>query len=299
MSRRPEGWVGALADASSFRPLAVLRIGLAFLLLVQAVLLFAYREWLLDADGLVAWAVAEQFLHPALPAMGRLHALLPPALGMGERELANAVLGLHAAGALLLLAGLRTRAAAALTWLTFLPLKNTGAFAFYGVGGVMLIALFYCVVMPVGRAWSLDARRPGAAPPDEGAELHVLVLRLHVCIIYAAAGLSKALGTQWWSGEAVWRALSLPGFAQFDAHFLAGWPLLMQALSVGAMLVQVAYPVAVWTRLRVAVVVAVELLHLGIAVFLGLWMFSAMMMLLNAAAFGESVWKSLRRREAR
>lgn len=297
MSRPPEGWVGALADAASFRPLAVLRIGLALLLLSQAALLLAYRDWLLDAEGLVAWPVAEQFLAPGLPAMGRLHALVGQPLGLGERGFANAVLGLHALGALLLLVGWRTRAAAVLAWLTFLPLKNTGAFAFYGVGGVMLIALFYCVVMPVGRAWSLDARRCPGAPVDAGAELYVLVLRLHVCIVYAAAGLSKAVGTQWWSGEAVWRALSLPDFAQFDAHVLAGWPLLLQLLSIGAMAVQLAYPLAVWTRLRVPVVVAVELLHLGIAVFLGLWMFSAMMMLLNAAAFGESVWKALRRRE--
>lgn len=288
--------MGASTDAASFRPLAVLRIGLAALLLVQAALLLSYRDWLLDADGLVAWPVAEQFIDPLLPAMGRVHAALSP-LGFDERATADAVVGLHAAAALLLLVGMWTRGAAVLAWLTFLPLKNTGAFAFYGVGGVMLLALFYCVVMPVGRAWSLDARRPGAAEPDRGAELYVLVLRLHVCIVYAAAGLSKAVGTQWWSGEAAWRALSLPDFAQFDAHFLSGWPLLLQAASVAAMLVQLAYPVLVWTRLRVAVVVAVELLHLGIAVFLGLWMFSAMMILLNAGAFGESLWKALRRRE--
>lgn len=292
MSRPPEGWVGALADAASFRPLAVLRIGLALLLVAQAALLVAHRDWLLDAEGLVAWPIAEQFIDPALPAMGRLQSLL----GLGDRATANAVVTLHVAGALLLLVGWQTRAAAVVAWLTFLPIKNSGAFAFYGVGGVMLIALFYCVVMPVGRAWSLDARRPGAPDPDRGAELYILVLRLHVCIVYAAAGLSKAVGSQWWSGEAVWRALSLPDFAQFDAHFLAAWPLLLQALSVGAMLVQLAYPVLVWTRVRVAVVVAVELLHLGIAVFLGLWMFSAMMMLLNAAAFGESLWKALRAR---
>ena len=292
MSRPPEGWVGALADAASFRPLAVLRIGLALLLLAQAALLVAHRDWLLDAEGLVAWPIAEQFVDAALPAMGRVQAML----GLGERATANAVVLLHVAGALLLLVGYRTRIAAIVAWLTFLPIKNSGAFAFYGVGGVMLIALFYCVVMPAGRAWSLDARRAGARDPDRGAELYILVLRLHVCIVYAAAGLSKAVGSQWWSGEAVWRALSLPDFAQFDAHFLSAWPLLLQALSICAMLVQLAYPVLVWTRLRVAVVVAVELLHLGIAVFLGLWMFSAMMMLLNAAAFGESLWKALRAR---
>lgn len=297
MTRRPEGLVGALADAASFRPLALLRIGLAFLLLVQAAVLLWHRDWLLDVEGLVAWPVAEQFLDPLLPTLSGVHGWVSRA-GLGERGTVNLVLGLHAAGALLLLVGRWTRAAAVLAWLTFLPLKNTGAFMMYGVGGVMLIALFYCVVMPVGRAWSLDARRALAPDPDRGAELYILVLRLHVCIVYAAAGISKAMGSQWWSGEAVWRALSLPQFAQFDASALASWPLVAQVLSIAAMLVQIAYPALVWTRGRVPVVVAVELLHVGIALFLGLWLFSAMMILLNAAAFGESIWKALRRRGA-
>ncbi|MGE5615608.1 MAG: hypothetical protein ACM3X5_01710, partial [Bacillota bacterium] len=59
--------------------------------------------------------------------------------------------------------------------------------------------------------------------------------------------------------------------------------------------VQLAYPVLVWTRFRAAVVALVELLHLGIALFLGLWLFSAMMMIFNAAAFGEAMWRALRR----
>ena len=59
---------------------------------------------------------------------------------------------------------------------------------------------------------------------------------------------------------------------------------------------QLAYPVLVWTRFRVAIVVLAELLHLGIAVFLGLWLFSGIMIVLNAAAFGESIWRTVAER---
>ena len=67
--------------------------------------------------------------------------------------------------------------------------------------------------------------------------------------------------------------------------------MVLQALALGSMAVQLAYPVLVWTRLRVAIVILSELLHLGIAVFLGLWLFSGVMIVLNAAAFGESIWR--------
>ena len=44
---------------------------------------------------------------------------------------------------------------------------------------------------------------------------------------------------------------------------------------------------------------ATELLHLGIAIFLGLWLFSGIMIVLNAAAFGESLWRTVRDRMPR
>ena len=110
----------------------------------------------------------------------------------------------------------RTRWAAALAWATYLPLRYTGHLYFYGIGGMLLIGLFYCLVLPVGREWSLDARRraPSAAREEDAldASLSVVVLRIHMCIVYLAAGVSKAVGEQWWTGDAIWRAISLPRF---------------------------------------------------------------------------------------
>src|SRR6185295_5509673 len=105
--------------------------------------------------------------------------------------------------------------------------------------------------------------------------------------VYAAAGISKSLGMQWWTGDAIWRALSLPQFQQFDPAPLLGFTPLLQAAAIGAVLLQFSYPVLVWTRLRALVVACTELLHLGIAVFLGLWLFSLVMIVFNAGAFGE------------
>lgn len=291
--------VAWLAGAASYKPLAILRIGLGVVLLLQAMVLWGYRDLLLVPDGLVPWEVSELWVDPLLPKMSHVAGLLAP-LGLDAHAAAAVTLAIHALCALLLLFGLWTRASAAVAWLTYLPIKGTGFLFTYGLAGMVLIALFYCVVMPVGRAWSLDARRHPERwrDGDGGATLPVMVLRLHLCIVYAAAGLSKAVGTQWWTGEAVWRALSLPQFQQFDPAPLLGVPLLLPALAIAAMLAQLLYPVLVWTRLRVPAVLVAEAIHLGIAAFLGLWLFSAMMMVLNAAAFGESLYNAFRRRNA-
>jgi hypothetical protein len=230
---------------------------------------------------------------PLFFKLSHVAAILAP-LGIGADTSVAILLLAHVLAATALLAGFRTRPAAIATWLTYLPLKNTGILFTYGLGSLLLIGLFYCMLMPVGRAWSMD-RLAGREPRGdaEWVPFSIVVLRLHLCIVYAAAGLSKALGEQWWTGDAVWRALSLPQFQQFDPAPLLAFTPLLQAVAIASVLVQLTYPVLVWTRLRALAVFFTELLHLGIAVSLGLWLFSLVMIVFNAGAFGESLWRAL------
>lgn len=286
-----------LGDATSFKPLAALRILLGAVLLAQAHVFWSYRDILLSPTGLVPWAISDAWIDPMLP---RLSHLLPlfSALGVSPDAGVAAVIALHAVAAAFLMVGYRTRGAAVVAWATFVLLKNSSQPFTYGLGAMLLIALFYGLFMPLAREWSLDRAlgRPREFPAMQDASMCLLVLRVHLCIVYAAAGVAKAVGEQWWTGDALWRALSLPQFRQFDAAPLLAWPGLLQAASLIAIFSQVAYPILVWTRFRVFIVVLTELMHLGIAVFLGLWLFSTIMIALNIAAFGESVWKALARR---
>ena len=285
-------------EAASFKPLALFRIGIAAVLLAQAQVLYRYRDLLLNEFGPVPWVISDRLLDPWLPRLSHFSAWLAP-YGVSSDALVALFLAAHALAGVLLLFGYRTRTAAVIAWLTYLPLRYAGHLYFYGIGGMLLIGLFYCVVLPVGREWSVDARSrpPPAAGDDEAmdATLSVVVLRIHMCIIYLSAGVAKAVGDQWWTGDAIWRAISLPRFQQLDLQSLVAFPFLLQATTVGAVLVQVAYPVLVWTRLRAVIVVFAELLHVAIAVVMGLWLFSAVMIVLNVAAFGESLWKAVRR----
>ena len=282
------------SDARSYKPLAILRAGVALIVLVQLAFLWPARGLLLDDNGLVPWVLGEALIDPLMPRMSWVAAAVAP-LGIGSHGAVTLVLALQLAGGVGLLLGWRTRICAAIVWLTHLAIIGSSPAYTYGLGKMLVIALFYCMVMPAGREWSLDARRRAAAGVGDDASISILVLRLHMCIIYAAAGLSKAAGEQWWSGEAVWRALSLPQFRQFEPAFFGGFPLVLQAAAIASVVVQLLFPILVWTRLRVLIVVLAETLHLGIAIFLGLWLFSALMIVLNAAAFGEAIWRRFAR----
>jgi predicted DCC family thiol-disulfide oxidoreductase YuxK len=287
------------SEASSAKPLGAMRILVGFVLLAQAQVLWAYRYTLLNPDGPLPWSMTDKWFDPLAPKISDVLPLLQ-ALGLGAEAGVSLVLGVHALAAAFYLVGYRTRVSTAVAWATFILIRNSSMPFTYGLGGILLIALFYSLFMPVGRAWSVDNvldTRTTAAPVD--ATWSVVVFRIHLCVVYAAAGFAKAMGADWWSGEAMWRALSLPQFRQFDPSPLASFPLLLQVGSIVAIVSQLLYPVLVWTRLRVAIVVLAELMHLAIAAFLGLWLFSLAMIAINTAAFGEAMWRALASRRAR
>jgi hypothetical protein len=281
------------SDSFSAGPLAIFRMGLAMVALVQAMVLWGYRDLLLGQYGLVPWIISERMTDPLLLKLSHVAAILAP-LGIGADTSVAILLLVHVLAATSLLAGFRTRPAAIATWLTYLPFMNTGFLYTYGLGSLLLIGLFYCMLMPVGRMWSMD-QRAGREPHGdaEWISFSVVVLRLHLCIVYAAAGLAKAMGEQWWTGDALWRAFSLPQFQQFNPAPLLAFTPLLQAAAIASILLQLAYPVLVWTRFRALAVFFTELMHLGIAVSLGLWLFSLIMIVFNAGAFGESLWRAL------
>jgi hypothetical protein len=189
---------------------------------------------------------------------------------------------------LALLLGWRTTVAAVVAWATHLLLFPSWHLSSYGVDQFATIALFYMVVMPVGHDLSLDrAAGRSTAAPSIWAAVALAVLRIHLCIVYLSSGIVKASGEQWRNGEAIWRAVMQPQFAQFDLSWLAHVPWMAQAACWGTLAVEIGYAAFVWPRLsrRFWVLLTVGL-HLGIAAMLGIYLFAAAMIVLTVAAFG-------------
>ncbi len=274
---------------ASPRPIGALRIGLAAALLFQAYLVSGELFNLYGRAGILQGVLGEVMNEGRLlPGVTQLTSWLG-SWGIDEHRAIAAVALSYIGSLVLLLVGFHTRVAAVLAWLThtLLVFEQTTS---YGVDCFAQIFLFYMMLMPAGNAFSLD-RAAGRVSGEatRGARISLRILQLHLCIAYFFSGFEKALGEQWWNGEAIWRSLMLPQYRQFDFSWLSRMPWLAKVLGWQTLLVEGAYPIFIWPRLtRKAWIVAVVGMHVGIVLFLGLGIFGLVMSILTLCAFGVS-----------
>ncbi len=274
-----------LSGASSSRPLAVLRIGLAAVLLAQAFALAPYVFLFFGEHGIVQAPITNALVSASLPRVTYLVTLLAPYIH-DERMVLLGCFGLYVAALHLLLVGWNTRTVAIIAWLLHLSLKTTANTSAYGVFEFATIGLFYCAVLPVGAALSMDASSWRRDSVSFEAKIGLRVLQLHLCIVYLSSGIEKIRGEQWCNGEAIWRAVMRPRFAMFDLSWLAAYPTMAMLAGWATLAIEIGYAFFVWPqRTRRLWALATIGMHLGIAVVLGLWSFSAVMIVLNIAAF--------------
>jgi hypothetical protein len=274
---------------ASARPLAALRIGLAAVLLAQAWTARAGMLALLAHDGIVQSDLTRHLAPPHAPRIDWIVRALSH-LGMGETSSIQLVCGVYVASLILLATGCITRLASVLAWLLHWHLMNSTFAMGYGFDHYAHVFLFYLMWAPSGRAYSLDVlcKRVSAAPTD-GARLALRLMQLHLCLSYFASGAAKSVGIQWWDGELLWRAMSLPVYNRFDITWLVGWPVLSQIGGLATLAIELGYFIFIWPRRTRKLWMAATLaLHVGIAICLGLHLFGAIMCVLTAAIFGFS-----------
>lgn len=168
-------------------------------------------------------------------------------------------------------------------YLAFTAFKHNIGLATYGVHEFIHIAHFYLSVGDVAA---------GMAP--EGYRWTGLALRIHLAIAYLFAGLSKATGQQWWSGEAVWRSINRTdssGFAWLNLAPLGQWPILFQIAAIGTIFTEGFYPLAFFKRLRPFFVGGMILMHLMTVFAQGLIVFGPVMIALNVFFWLDSLPK--------
>ena len=125
-------------------------------------------------------------------------------------------LGLFVSGCALLI-GVGCRFSAIAAWFLHLCAAKSAGFFSYGMDNFMTIGLFYLMLSPLPDRASLDWRLRDLRPtsPELLGFWH-RVLQLHLCVIYFFSGLTKCLGSGWWDGSNVWRALIRPPFNVID-----------------------------------------------------------------------------------
>ena len=278
-------------------PLGLFRILISGFALLQAFLWLP--DWLafFGPDAWIQWEISK-----ALNAAWHIHIrevylLLHAAFGLTETQAVMAFFWFYVLSASGLLLGLYTRFWAFLTWLGHFIIMSSIPSFIYGVDIFLHIALFYLILMPSNKAYSLD-RRLGIASglPSWGVTLSLRVLQVHMCLVYLSAGYEKMLAPDWWNGNVLWRSLVQPDFRQYDLTWLAKFPWITMLLSWFTMLIETGYCIGMWIpKVRVFWLLGIISLHVGIMVFLGLGLFGTIMILLSISAFGFAAWKDVQR----
>ena len=207
------------------------------------------------------------------------------------------LIGITLAAAVLLTLGLAARLAAVVALAGLVSMANRAPLNVFGFDDTLGLLLVPLVVGPAGACLSLDQRFGlTTATPSVGAAIALRLLQVQLCVVYFFSGCGKMFGASWWEGTAIWGAVANSQYRTLDLTGLARHPLVTNALTLGTLLWEVAYPAIVWPRLtrRLALAMAV-VVHLGIGLAMGMLEFGLAMITANLAFVPAATWLSLAR----
>lgn len=168
-------------------------------------------------------------------------------------------------------------------------LMKGSTFFIYGADFFTSMSLFYLILFPSDAYFSI---RHFFRPNKKKEYNYMPVKRLfqiHISIAYFFSGFDKLLGFNWWNGESIWKAIHLP-YANRDFNFDFSWmadhSYILVIIGWSTIIIEMCYPLFVWIpktrRLWVTLTISI---HIGIALVLNLYYFSAIMIVWNLTNF--------------
>ncbi|MFG3495798.1 HTTM domain-containing protein [Streptomyces sp. NPDC047928] len=293
---------------------AVLRIGYGLLYLVFLLREFPHRDEIWGPGSPWTPALARQLFDQTGWA-----SILTLSDSRAYFEVCYAVAVVTSA---LFMLGWRTRAVSVLFALVVASFHARAILMTDGGDNLILLMAVYLVFTACGRRWSLDARRAGLGSaagrethrsPQAAGEfrrhlsdarltvvtvLHncgMFVIAAQVCFLYGSAGLYKVQGGTWGNGTALHYALNLHLFQPWPAlsRMVDSHEVLIAAACYLTVLLQVAFPFVLFGRLKYPVLCMLLIMHVGIAVLMGLPLFSAAMLVADAVFLPDRFYRSL------
>lgn len=281
-----------LFPAESDRWLTVLRTGLGLQVVLYCTSL--RNDWIPlfagNGNGLISRDLAEAILSVESPLIPRLGWLVTIGDQLGFRDVTTLWMAwtcLACAGCCLLL-GLCCRTSAVVAWFLHLCAVKSGALLSYGMDNFTTIGLFYLMVSPLPDQYSLDWKiRKHRINDSHPSGFFRRVLQLHMCIIYFFGGITKCMGSGWWNGTSIWRALIRAPFNVVPPDILVSWRYFFPVFGISVCLLETGYPFFIWMKRTQRVWLACVIgMHITIGLAMGLYLFTLIMIILNVAAFG-------------
>ncbi|CAM5630207.1 hypothetical protein SGLAM104S_10307 [Streptomyces glaucescens] len=217
----------------------------------------------------------------------------------------------------LFLLGWRTRAVSVLFAVVVVSFHARAIYMADGGDNLMVLMAVYLVF--VARRWSLDARRTRlqtsagrTAGPQSGDLRHHLggarvilttvlhncgmfVIAAQVCFLYGCAGLVQ--GAKWGDGTALHYVLNIDLFRPWPelSQMIAGHQVLIAVVAYLTVLVQVAFPFTLFSRMKYPVLLLLFGMHVNIALLMGLPLFSGAMIVADAVFLPDRFYRALGR----
>ncbi|MEX1223670.1 MAG: HTTM domain-containing protein [Pirellulales bacterium] len=193
-----------------------------------------------------------------------------------------------------LMIGAFTRGSSVLAFLLMLTYLHRVPTALFGLDQINTIIAMYLMIGPAGARYSFDRwwkKRRGRIDADDhapiwstSANVALRLMQIHMCVMYFFAATRKLLGASWWDGSAMWLAFGNLEYQSIPMHWLAEWPMLIVVLSHVTIAWELSYAALIWPKMtRGVMLIGAVLLHLGIAIFLGMATFGLAMIIGNLA----------------
>lgn len=246
------------------RSLALFRIGLGALLVVDLVVRAMDLRWHYTDEGLLP---RELMVKLADRPAGMWHWSLH--LFNGTFAMQAFMFALAGAFAVLLMLGWRSRWMAFASWLllTSLHLRNP---AILNAGDTLLRMLtFWAMFVPLGGRFSIDAKRRNLPLPNQSMfSLATIAILLQFVMMYWCTGAAK-MNPTWLEGDAMFRTLSRYAYARPIGASLLEYPKLLAVVSIATPFLEIILPLLCfspwWTRgIRSIAIVVFVAFHVGI-----------------------------------
>ena len=285
---KPTPWGEELFSVDT-RSLAVLRIGVALMVILDVARRLAWTDLFHSDYGVLTANQASQFLGPGYWSLYWLN---------GSPWFAYLLFSLTLISAVGLMVGYRTRwmtsACLVLVWSlqTSNPLLLTA-------GHILLrMLLFWMVFLPVSAVWSVDAMN-GRQRPFSGRVLSVAsaAILLQVAYMYFFSGLAK-LNPYWTGGSAMQYAMNFEMYVKPAGRWLAQYPECLQLLTLMTLAAEILGPVLLFLPrcsqfFRGFFMGFFWLLHLCIWLTMSIGLFSVIAMLAWVVFVPAKIWDLL------
>ncbi|WP_051254650.1 HTTM domain-containing protein [Halobacillus kuroshimensis] len=203
--------------------------------------------------------------------------------------------------ALLFTLGVMTRFTAIVNLLFVWSLQHANVLILDGGDNIMRIILLYMLFANTSAYFSIDRLRAnkesnaiGHAPVWNALHnLAILTSIIQLCFMYLSSGTHKVMGEMWTNGTALYYILQVGEYTHpFFQNMIASSEILLLAGAYSAIFVQLSFPFFLLNRYtKYFAMFSVIGLHIGIAIVMGLFTFSASMITMQFLMLNDQEYK--------